>query len=293
MEESSHAKPHHWVEVLANGHWLSYDPANGFARQLPHNLVPVRRGGEAIVIGDGLRGLEPRFSVVRLPGGPPGLTAGSRNPLRILDLTRLPIEMQRVLRVILLMPLGALVTCVFRNLIGIRTSGTFTPTLLALAFAFADWRTGLLVLATVVVLGVATRSSLERLKLLMLPRLSIVLTLVVCLIVFGVSALDYLDWTPGAETVLLPMVILTMIVERFYVTSQEDGPGVALQLLGGTLLVGVFCYLVLRWEAVGRLFLAYPEAHFFTVAVLVLIGRYTGYQLLELWRFRDVDAEGR
>ena len=43
------------------------------------------------------------------------------------------------------MPLGALLTAVLRTIIGIRTFGTFTPTLLALAFVYNDWRTGLVV----------------------------------------------------------------------------------------------------------------------------------------------------
>ena len=86
----------------------------------------------------------------------------------------------------------------------------------------------------------------------------------------------------------LPLVILTMIVERFFITTQEDGTLVALQHLGGTLLVGACCFGVLRWEAIGRWVLAYPEVHFGTAAVLVLLGRYTGYQLLELWRFRPL-----
>jgi hypothetical protein len=195
--------------------------------------------------------------------------------------------MQRVLALILLMPLGALVTCAFRNIVGLKTSGTFTPTLLALSFVFADWKTGIVILVTAVTLGIATRYVVDRWRLLMLPRLSIMLTLVVLCMVFGISALEYLRVTPGSQAVLLPMVILTMLVERFYLTTQEDGTGAAVQHLLGTILVGVCCYLVLRWETVAQLLLAYPEAHFFTVAVMILIGRYTGYQLLEPFRFRD------
>jgi hypothetical protein len=44
---------------------------------------------------------------------------------------------------------------------------------------------------------------------------------------------------------------------------------------------------VLRWGAVGRFLFAYPEAHLITIAVLILMGRYTGYRLSELLRFRD------
>ncbi len=38
----------------------------------------------------------------------------------------------------------------------------------------------------------------------------------------------------------------------------------------------------------GRTLLFYPELHLFTVAALILVGRYTGYRLTELWRFRDL-----
>ena len=207
-------------------------------------------------------------------------------------MTRLPLEMHEVLSLFLLLPLGALVTAIFRTIIGIRTFGTFTPTLIALSFVFNDWVTGVFVFAVVVALGLAGRTILDRLRLLLVPRLSIILTLVVLCIVFSVSLLDYFRFTPSAKAVLLPMVILTMTVERFYVTTEEDGPGFALALLSGTILVAFCCYLVLRWGAVGRMLLAYPEIHLFTVAALIMIGRYTGYRLTELWRFRDFGREG-
>jgi hypothetical protein len=143
------------------------------------------------------------------------------------------------------------------------------------------------VFVVVVSLGLVTRSYLDRLKLLLVPRLSVILTLVVMCIIFAVSLLDYLGLTPSAQAVLLPMVILTMTIERFYLGAEEDGVRFALQVMAGTVAVAFCCYLVLRWEEVGRLLLAYPELHLFTVAILVLLGRYTGYRLTELWRFRD------
>ena len=66
----------------------------------------------------------------------------SHHPLDIFDLRRLPIELHEVLKVILLLPLGALVTAIVRTIVGLRTFGTFTPTLLALSFVYNDWLTG-------------------------------------------------------------------------------------------------------------------------------------------------------
>ena len=292
VKESSDVRPHVWVEVLANSHWEPYDPENGFARELPYRLVPARRDGVDIVHAPGVSDLQATFSLARIP--PPGGLLGrrSRRLIDILDLTRLPVEMHEVLSIILLMPLGALVTSVFRTLIGVRTFGTFTPTLLALSFVYADWRAGLVVFAVVVGLGLAARSMLDRLKLLVVPRLSVILTLVVLCIVFAVSWMEYLGRGLSTQAVLLPMVILTMTIERFYLTTEEDGSRFAVQLMAGTLVVAFCCYMVLRWEEVGRLLLIYPEVHFFTVGVLVLMGRYTGYRLTELWRFRDFDQPG-
>ena len=288
LGDGGEAHPRLWAEVLQGGRWQAFDPENGFAGELPANYLPVRRGSGDIVWGTDLRRLRSAFTVARLPPAPGVLVPGRRTFLEVLDLTRLPLEAHQVVSLILLMPLGALVTAIFRTFIGIRTFGTFTPTLLALSFVYADWRTGLFVFAVVLVLGLAGRALLDRIRLLVVPRLSAILTLVVLCMVFCISTLDYAHLTPTPQAVLLPMVILTMTIERFFINMEEDGLPNAFQLLGLTVLVAFCCYLVLRWNSVGERLLAYPEAHLVTIAVLLLMGRYTGYRLTELWRFRDL-----
>ncbi len=128
-----------------------------------------------------------------------------RSPWDILDLTRLPVQMHDVLEVILLLPLGGLVTALVRTIIGLRTFGTFSPTLLALAFVFShDWQTGLVLLLAVIVLGFSSRAFLERLKLLLVPRLGIILTLVVLCMVFSISVLDYFGRAPARRPCCCP-----------------------------------------------------------------------------------------
>jgi hypothetical protein len=122
----------------------------------------------------------------------------------------------------------------------------------------------------------------------MVPRLSIILTLVILCVVFGYSIMYYFFEGITADAVLLPMVILTILIERFHVTVEEDGLVYALQLAVGTLVVALLCYAVLRWERIGELILTYPEAHFFTIAAFIALGRYAGYRMTELWRFRDL-----
>jgi hypothetical protein len=157
-----------------------------------------------------------------------------------------------------------------------------------MSFIYANWKTGLLILLIVVTVGLFGRSILERLRLLMVPRLAIILTMVVLCVVFTLSALYYLFPSISAQTVLLPMVIMTMLIERFHVTVDEDGVVYAIKLSVGTAVVAMLCFAVLVWPEMGNFVLVYPESHFFTIALFILLGRYAGYRLTELWRFRDL-----
>jgi len=287
-QQLNNAQPLVWVEVFMGQSWVPFDPTNGFTRSLPAHFVPVRRGGDSPIYAPEPSKATATYSIVRVEPSASVLRSGQRHPIQIFDLTRLPVPMHKVLRVLLLLPFGALITVIVRNVIGIGTFGTFSPALLAMSFIYANWQTGIAVFLIVILAGVFGRSFLERLRLLAVPRLSIILTIVILCVVFGMSILYYL--LPGVVTdaVLLPMVILTMLIERFYVTTEEDGLAYTIQLAAGTLMVAALVYAVLAWNEVGQFVLVYPEAHLFTIALFIFLGRYAGYRLTELWRFRDL-----
>jgi hypothetical protein len=288
LHNTQDARPHHWVEIHDRARWVPYDPQRGHAGRLPPDCAAVRLDGSEIVRANRSESIQARFSTRRLL--PPPWFASPRDGrlIDVVDLTRLPAGMQETLAILLLLPLGALVTALFRNVIGVQTFGTFTPTLLALSFVYADWRTGLAVLSCVALIGLTGRALLNRLRLLMVPRLSLVLTLIVLVLAFAVSVLDYLGLTPSARAVILPLVILTMMIERFHITTEEAGLARSLRLVGGTLVVTACCFALLRWDALGWLLLGFPEGLLFVAAALILVGRYAGYRLTELWRFRDL-----
>ncbi|MEX0613608.1 MAG: 7TM domain-containing protein, partial [Pirellulales bacterium] len=257
-------QPHVWAEVFQNQAWVPFDPTNGWSMTLPMDYVPVRRGGDQIVeVTSNVSGLTASYSIKRLPIDPELLKAEIQHPVQIFNLMRLPVPMHTVMKILLLLPFAALITALMRNVIGMQTFGTFGPALLAMSFIYAEWKTGLLILIIVITIGLLGRSFLERLRLLLVPRLSIILTMVILCVVFGVSTLHYLFPTITADAVLLPMVILTMLIERFHVTVEEDGLVYASQLTIGTVVVAVLCFLVLGWDEVGDWVLTFPEVHFF------------------------------
>ena len=293
INEGADVQPYVWVEVFDKQEWNPFDPTNGWSYSLPANYLPVRRNADQIFNHNGnVTGLSAKYSITRMRPDPRILTDEIKRPSQILDLTRLPVPMHNVMSLLLLLPFGALITAFVRNVVGVQTFGTFAPALLAMSFIYADWKTGLAILLVVVTAGLFGRLFLERLRLLMVPRLSIILTLAILCVVFCVSAFDYIEIAPSAQAVLLPMVILTILIERFYVTVEEDGLMYAVQLAAGTVIVAMLCFAILAWEEVGQWVLKYPEVHFFTIAAFIVLGRYAGYRLTELWRFRDLVEPG-
>ena len=288
VRQGANLQPQIWVEVFQNQAWVPFDPTDGWSLNLPMDYVPVRRGADEVHDATNVSGLSALYTIRRLDLDSRILRAEMRHPLQILSLKRLPVPMHKVMSILLLLPFGALITAFIRNVVGIQTFGTFAPALLAMSFIYTDLKTGLMILVVVITIGLLGRSLLERLRLLMVPRLSIILTMVIICVVFGLSILHYMFPRISAEAVLLPMVILTILIERFHVTIDEDGLVYALQLAIGTVVVAILCYAVLGWDEVGAFVLTYPESHFFTIAAFIALGRYAGYRLTELWRFRDL-----
>lgn len=293
LKRSIKAKPHVWAEAFIDHRWVPFDPSLGYAWRMPMHYIPVRKGSSSVVTISGEVKAKPtlkleEYSIARLSPNARLTQKRSNSIARVFDLTSLPVQSHEVLSLMLLLPLGALITAFFRNVIGIRTFGTFSPALLAMSFIYASWGVGIAILLVVVAAGYFGRWYLERLHLLMVPRLSIVLTIIILCVVFCVSAIYYFSPSSDSKGVLLPLVILTILIERFHVTAEEDGFPFALQLVVGTTIVSAFCYLLLMWDYIGQLLLIYPEAHLFTIALFIVIGRYSGYRLVELWRFRDL-----
>jgi len=140
----------------------------------------------------------------------------------------------------------------------------------------------------VLAMGLGVRFYLERLKLLLVPRLAALLIVVVLAIAALTVVSHRLGIGVGLSIGLFPIVILTMTIERMTVSWEERGPAEALQQALGSLVVAAVCFLLVRHEQVQHLFFVFPEVLLLVLSVTLLLGRYTGYRLLELRRFREL-----
>ena len=91
----------------------------------------------------------------------------------------------------------------------------------------------------------------------------------------------------GLSVALFPMVILTMTIERMSIVWEERGPNEAIKQGLGSLAAAAVAYLVMHHRLVQHLFFVFPELLLVLLAATVLLGRYSGYRLVELWRFNS------
>jgi len=160
------------------------------------------------------------------------------------------------------------------------------PVLMALAFRNTGPVYGLAIFAGVVLFGYGVRSALDKLRLLLVPRLSLILTLVIfCFVILALLG-NKLGLRQLMAVGLLPFVILTMTIERFFIIMEEAGVREGFRMALGSATVALITHEILHFEPLQLTFFVYPELLSGVAAMQVLVGRYTGYRLSEVFRFR-------
>jgi hypothetical protein len=158
-----------------------------------------------------------------------------------------------------MIPIGALVMVVMRNIVGIDAFGTFMPVLIALAFRETKLLWGVILFTVLVALGLSIRFLLERLRLLLVPRLSAVLIVVVLLMLFISMTSHRMGLETGLSVALFPMVIIAMTIERMSVVWEERGAADAMRAGVGSLIVAVVAYIFMGMAWLEHLIFTFPS----------------------------------
>ncbi|HLN33501.1 MAG TPA: 7TM domain-containing protein [Gemmataceae bacterium] len=281
---------HVWVEAFVKDRWVSACSVYHHLGRVPPSYLIFHYGDSPLVRGRGVRDLHYAFLVERMEAeGELDAANSSRlhHVLAKLSLYALPPTEQRLVEFLLLLPIAALIICIYRNIIGIGSFGTFAPALVGLAFRDLGGLPGILVFISIVLIGWLMRRVLNYYHLLQVPRMAFLLSLVVIVLITAIVAANYQDMPATKYISLFPMVILTGMIERFWTLEVEDGTTSSFKTLLGTMVIAASISLVLSLHAVVRHMFHFPETLGLIMAVQLLIGRYTGYRLSELFRFRD------
>lgn len=190
---------------------------------------------------------------------------------------------------LLMLPIIATLIAFLRQVVGIKAFGIYTPLIITFAFlATNGLRYGVAIFLAVIFIGMLMRFMLKPFRLLYLPRVAIMLTIVAILIllllVFGGS----MHRTGLASVSIFPILIMITLVEKFVAVQIEKGNKTALILALETLVISIIGFYIASWSALIELLVGYPWIILFTIPINILIGRWTGLRISEYIRFKDV-----
>jgi transglutaminase-like putative cysteine protease len=278
---------HQWVEVYVGGHWVPFDPTNHHYASLPAHYLSLYRGDEVLFRHSRDINFDYAFTTKTrmVPSEDARASFAAFNVWDLFARLRLPFSL---LQTVLMLPIGALVVVLFRNVVGVPTFGTFLPALIAASAGATGLFWGVVSLVIVTSCVVLARLALERLRLLHSPTLAILLSVVV-LSMLGTSLVaDQLDLEELAKVAYFPIAVMAIASERLYLALVEQGPRDAFRQFFGTVIVVLGCYVVMNSLAIQVLVSGFPEVLLLVIAANIYLGRWVGVRVLELWRFRHL-----
>ncbi|MEX6633291.1 UUP1 family membrane protein [Hyphococcus lacteus] len=274
-----------WLEYHIDGEDFRYFPGGA-----PDRFFTIWYGTKPLVEARGVDNLDVQIALRSRDTEATSIAQNAPGRLgdvgRAVGFNNLPLTTQLVYEVLLTIPVGIAILVFLRQFIGFKTLGTFMPVLIGIAFRETALLNGILLFTLLIVLGLALRFYLERLHLLLVPRLAVVLIFIVMAMAGITVLMTGANQAIGLSISLFPMVILTMTIERMSIVWEESSAGEAIKQGMGSLAVASITYLAMSNDHVEYLMYQFPELLLVLMGICVMMGRYTGLRLSELWRFR-------
>lgn len=192
---------------------------------------------------------------------------------------------------LLMLPIVVTLVAFFRQVIGIKAFGIYTPSIITFALLAFDpngLKYGIAIFISVIAVGTLSRLLMKQFRLLYLPRVAMTVS-IVSLSILGVLVLGGMFQRTGLAAVsIFPLLIMITLAEKFVATQIEKGSRIALILAVETLVISVTGYFLVSWDALVTLILSHPWIVLVTFVINFSLGKWTGLRITELLRFRTI-----
>ncbi len=292
LNEGSKKTSHQWLEVNIDNQWVPFDPTNGHFAALPSHYLELYWGDHSLFTRTSNINFEYLFTISSNVIAPVLYQEeSSLDGLLAVDfaamLKQLNMPVQTI-SVFLVLPLCGLIITVLRNLFGLSSFGIFMPMLVGSVCAFIGLGTGLIGFTLIVLLAYICQAYMHKLKLLKIPRLAAIITIVNGI---TISLLLWIDQYTSVQFGLLslfPVIIISFIADKLYDISENGDWSQLLKNTIGSLLSIVLCYMCIASATLHGVFALYPELFLLVLAAQIYIGRWTGLRINELIRFKGL-----
>lgn len=153
----------HMNEIWNGDQWVLFNPETGTQPNHP-NLLVWDESNVSLLDVTGGQNSQVHFTMLSQDVSPQTATNNKIEADKLLNFSihSLPLEEQAMFKTIMLIPIGALIVVFLRVIIGLKTSGTFMPVLIAVAFVQTQLLTGIVGFLLIVGTGLIIRSYLPQ-----------------------------------------------------------------------------------------------------------------------------------
>ena len=189
----------------------------------------------------------------------------------------------------LLFPLVAAIIAAARHIVGLKGFGIFTPAVISVAFLSTGVGVGVLLFLGIIVVATLGRMIIRKMRLPSLPRLALLLWFVSLGVLGLILASPWLSLNSLITISIFPILLLVLLAETFIRVQITRSFREAMRQTFQTFVLALLSFLVMSTQALQEWVLLNPEISVIMIAVLnIMIARYGGLRLLEMWRFRKI-----
>ena len=196
---------------------------------------------------------------------------------------------QEALIYLLMLPVIATLVVLARHIIGIKSFGLYIPIIATYSLSYLGLKVGLALTIYLAIIGILTRITISKFRIHYVSRLSLVICISTLASLSFIYLLSLFDSAQSYEKQdALAMILVISFCETFISTQIQKGFRTALYLFVETMTIAVIGSLLLKWVFTRELVLDFPYIIIITLIINLLIGKWKGLRLYEIWRFRTV-----
>jgi hypothetical protein len=188
---------------------------------------------------------------------------------------------------ILLTPIIALVISFTRVVIGLPTVDMLVPIALAFAFVSVGVGVGLFILGAVVLASYIAKMLVSNIRMMFYPKRSLSLLILSIFVFAALTVALFFEYEQVLSLSIFPILILILLGDSIVSVQLHKSLTETLTITLTTIGLGLMGYLLATSEMVRNTLIVYPELVLLVIPLNILIGRYFGLRLTEVFRFRE------
>jgi hypothetical protein len=191
---------------------------------------------------------------------------------------------------ILMLPILATLIAFMRVIVGLPSLEMLVPIALSYVFVAVGLVTGSVILVSVVAASFISRLILKKVRIMHFPKRSLSMLLLSAMVFAALSASIQFGLSNVQDISIFPILIMTLLGDSIVSVQLHKKMREAMTVTFVTIALGFVGFVLATMPFMRDMLILYPETILLLIPINILMGRYFGLRLSELFRFRSFSS---